>query len=328
VIVCASLFIVGYLARYGGAAYGREQAVALPAPAVTPTPAPTAHPAAPTVAAPSEPAVSAPAPAPVTPPPAGPKPAIPAGPRAPTAVQTPPVTAETPATPAAPTTTEGSRIEFDESEFDFGQVWQEQSVTHEFAFRNAGTAPLTVSQVIATCSCAVGTPPASPIAPGGTGVIKVAFNPGRLRDRVTKHIIVVSSDPASPRTTLTVVADVKMEVDIAPSGIYFGTLHLGQTLSRDVLIRPAQVKKFRLLDVKSSDPEVAVAAPVPAGKGEPEGTYRVTITVSPTAKARRLSAQVTVRTDLAYSKVITIAVYGRIVAEPQEAPVAPNTEVR
>ena len=277
---------------------------------------------------PSEPAVSAPASAPVTSPPVGPKPAVAAGPRGTTPVEAPPATTETPAAPAAPATTEGSRIQFDEPEFDFGQVWQEQSVTHEFAFRNAGTAPLTVSQVIATCSCAVGTPPAAPIAPGGTGVIKVAFNPGRLRDRATKHIIVVSSDPASPRTTLTVVADVKMEVDIAPSGIYFGTLHLGQTLSRDVLIRPAQVKKFRLLDVKSSDPEVTVAAPVPAGKGEPDGTYRVTITVSPAAKARRLSAQVTVRTDLAYSKVITIAVYGRLAAEPQEAPVAPNTEVR
>jgi hypothetical protein len=167
----------------------------------------------------------------------------------------------------------------------------------------------------------VARPPEGEVAPGEQGVIKVTFNSGRMRNRVTKHVYVSSNDPAEPRATLTVTGLIKVEVDVVPTGIYFGALPVGQTVERSVVVKPVEVEGFRILEVKSSDPMIAVSKPLPAGKPEPEGSYRVTITVGPLAEPKRISGNVRLRTDLAHQKEITISVYGRVVAE--EAPGGP-----
>ena len=49
------------------------------------------------------------------------------------------------APPAAPAPTgSGPRLVFDQTEVDFGKVPFNKSVEHNFVFRNAGTAPLTI----------------------------------------------------------------------------------------------------------------------------------------------------------------------------------------
>jgi len=137
---------------------------------------------------------------------------------------------------------------------------------------------------------------------------------------------VASNDPAEPRSTLTVTGQIKIEVDVVPSGIYFGMLHAGQTVERSVVIKPVEVKTFQILEVTSSDPAVVISKPVPAGPPEMEGSYRITITVGPLTEAKRVAAKVMVTTDLAHQKQIAIAVYGRAAeatapaAVPQEAP--------
>lgn len=68
------------------------------------------------------------------------------------------------------------KMEFAEKEFNFGEVIQKDVVEHTFEFKNAGDAPLVISNARASCGCTVPEWPKDPIAPGESGKIEVKFN--------------------------------------------------------------------------------------------------------------------------------------------------------
>jgi hypothetical protein len=69
-----------------------------------------------------------------------------------------------------------TKLTFDESSFDFGTVKDGEKVTHEYKFTNSGSEPLVISNATGSCGCTVPVWPKEAIAPGKTGVIKVAFD--------------------------------------------------------------------------------------------------------------------------------------------------------
>ncbi len=302
VIVVSTAFIMGYLVKYGGADYARGAA---PAPVATAALLETrpALPLAPTPARSNPPTVVRTRPA-VIAPPTLPKPK---------AV----VPAPTPLVPAANGRAQQSQpvIKFVQTEFDFGTVYQEQKVRHDYAFVNVGGAPLKITDAASTCSCAVDELPQKEIAPGQHGVIPVTFDSGRLRDRVTKHIYVTSNDPANPRTVLTLTAVVKVEAEINPAGVYFARLPVGKTADYSVNIRPAEVKQLRLRAFESSDAHVALARPLEQLRPGLDGGYTVVLRIGPYSEHKLVDAKVKITTDLKHQPVLTIPVYGWAVNE-------------
>ncbi len=217
--------------------------------------------------------------------------------------------ASLPAFPAA-----GPRIHFDRTTFDFGSMYQEGSITHSFDLRNIGDAPLKIQKVTSSCGCTAALPSRQELLPGETAAIKVTFKSGRMRDRVSKHIYVDSSDPAEPRVTLTLSGVVKMEVEIIPSGLYLGNVRLGEALEREVLIRPAEVKKFRLFDPRADNQAVQVLSLVPIA--DKQGGYRLKVRFGPVTRPERVTAQVIVRANLPHCKELRIPVNARVVDQP------------
>lgn len=318
IIVGATVFIAGYLLKHGETAYRNSEPVA---PAAPRPPLVTAPGEAEPEAAEVKPETPTEETSAKTPEPQGKPEALPVTPAKPPAAPTEttpqPVAAqpkrEPPPPPPAPKGT--PRVKFEQPVFDFGTLYQEEKITHEYVFENVGQAPLSITKISASCGCTAVKPPQKETAPGEKGKIEVVFEAGKMRDRVTKHIYVTSNDPAEPRTTLTISGLIKVEAEVQPSGIYFGAIKVGETVTRSVVVKPAGVKEFKILEVKGSDPAIAVAAPVPAGKPEPEGSYRITLTVGPVPEARRITANLVIRTDLPHQKEIKVAVYGRVTAE-------------
>jgi hypothetical protein len=315
VIVISAVFIGSYLLHYGEAAY-RAEAVPEPAPPAVAAPAPMLPPAA------GEPAPAPPqaAPAALTPT-VPPKEVVPAPapsqpkvePTKPPASEAPPK-AVAPAPPPQPAAAEGTpSIKWEETSYDFGSVYQQEAPEHQFVFTNTGTAPLRIIQVVTTCACAAGKIPDKPIPPGGKGSITVTFLAGQLRGKVTKYIFVFSNDPAMKRSLLTITAEVKLEVEAVPSGLYFGSLKLGDSVERPIVIRPVGVRSFHILGVKSESPLITVAPPQPAGPPEPEGSYRLVVKIGPVTQVGQISSRLVVRTDLPHQKELLIPVYGRAV---------------
>ena len=82
-----------------------------------------------------------------------------------------------------------TKIEFQETSFDFGEIQEGTLVTHVFTFKNTGEEPLILIDAKGSCGCTVPEWPRDPIFPGETASITVQFNSknkaGKRNQKVT-----------------------------------------------------------------------------------------------------------------------------------------------
>jgi len=71
------------------------------------------------------------------------------------------------------------KMEFVETEFDFGTIKDGDKIKHSFKFKNTGKSNLIISDVGTTCGCTVASKPEEPIAPGAESEIVAEFNSER-----------------------------------------------------------------------------------------------------------------------------------------------------
>ncbi len=96
-----------------------------------------------------------------------------------------------------------AKMEFDASQFDFGEVEEGQVVTHIFKFTNTGKIPLLINNARSTCGCTVPIWPKNPIAPGKGGEIEVKFNTkNKVKNQMKPITIQANTYPASTRVFL------------------------------------------------------------------------------------------------------------------------------
>jgi len=107
------------------------------------------------------------------------------------------------------------KIEFEESEFDFGTIEQGTAVEHIFKFKNTGEAPLVIVDAKSSCGCTVPEKPEGPIAPGETGELLVKFN-GSGKGQVNKTVT-VTANTESGKEMITIKAFVNGE-GVQPAG--------------------------------------------------------------------------------------------------------------
>ena len=84
-------------------------------------------------------------------------------------------------------------IEMLETSFDFGEIQQGESVTHEFIIKNSGDAELIITAAKGSCGCTVPEWPKSPISEGEEAVIKVTFNSAGKSGKQNKTVTLVSN---------------------------------------------------------------------------------------------------------------------------------------
>ena len=89
------------------------------------------------------------------------------------------------------------KFQFEEENFDFGEVVEGEIATHEFSFTNVGDQPLVISQVKASCGCTTPHWTREAIPPGGTGTIKAAYNSARRPGNFNKSITIWSNAETS-----------------------------------------------------------------------------------------------------------------------------------
>jgi hypothetical protein len=106
-----------------------------------------------------------------------------------------------------------AKFAFNEEKHDFKKISQGTPVTVEFVYTNVGTESLQITEVKPTFDCVIvdvlpkgadGRP--LPVPPGGTGVIKIAYN-ASIAVPFSKGITVLSKS-TTPTKTLYLVGEV------------------------------------------------------------------------------------------------------------------------
>ena len=89
-------------------------------------------------------------------------------------------------------------IEMLETSYNFGEIQQGESVTHDFILKNTGNADLIISAAKGSCGCTVPEWPKTPIAKGEEAAIKVTFNSAGRSGKQNKTVTLVTN--AIPNT--------------------------------------------------------------------------------------------------------------------------------
>jgi hypothetical protein len=99
----------------------------------------------------------------------------------------------------------GPHIEFEETEYDFGNIDHKLSKAEcRFTFINDGTAPLVITKILTSCSCVKTEYPKKPIPPGGKGEIKVTYEVNKKEAGMFYKVVEIYSNSIDRRNNLIV----------------------------------------------------------------------------------------------------------------------------
>ena len=99
-----------------------------------------------------------------------------------------------------PDSASAARMEFAETEYQFGEVDEGAVVRHTFAFTNTGEVPLLITDARSTCGCTVPSYPKEPVAPGDSGTVEVVFNTAHKNGRQRKPVTLTANTYPSMTT--------------------------------------------------------------------------------------------------------------------------------
>jgi Protein of unknown function (DUF1573) len=84
-------------------------------------------------------------------------------------------------------------IKFSEDTFYFGSISRNKTTNILYHYTNTGTSPLILKKVNMSCGCTHAQYDTLPLAPGGTGVLTIVYDPSRDSGRIIKSIVVQSN---------------------------------------------------------------------------------------------------------------------------------------
>jgi hypothetical protein len=148
------------------------------------------------------------------------------------------------------------------TEFDFGDINQNDIVNHSFVITNTGGDILQILDLKASCGCTVAIPDKKELKPGESTQIKVTFNSGGRKGPQTKTVNVKTNDPETPVLTLKIKSNVIVkENNISSAGalIYlpetqhdFGKVNEGEILSYNFTFENKGTQPLLINDIRTS----------------------------------------------------------------------------
>ncbi|HOO76848.1 MAG TPA: DUF1573 domain-containing protein [bacterium] len=166
---------------------------------------------------------------------------------------------------AAPTPSPAPRIDFAETAFNAGTVWEGDKAAHSFSFTNVGDTDLVIDRVKTSCGCTAALVTQKTVPPGAEGTIKVEFNTTRRSGNQRKTVYVYSNDPGLPNAQLEISCYVQTVAAFEPRSVVFQEVVHGEGAAQTVSLVPA-AGPFRITSV-SATPQF-IAATVPSGEME------------------------------------------------------------
>src|ERR1700751_213317 len=110
-----------------------------------------------------------------------------------------------------------AQLRWETRELEFSPPVNETQVTAHFKFQNVGQSEIKITSVNTSCGCTTAALEKKTIAPGEKGEIKATFDIGERVGLQQKTILVESTDPESPKTSLALKVHIPAVARVRPS---------------------------------------------------------------------------------------------------------------
>ncbi len=188
-----------------------------------------------------------------------------------------------------------SQMKFTSTDYDFGQIKEVDGiVTHVFEFKNISDKPLVINFVSSSCGCTTPEYDKKPVMPGGSGKIKVAYDPAGRPGVFNKEIIIVSNNRQTediltiqgnviPRPR-TIDDDYPVKIGdglrASSNSVSFGPVALGYSHSKNIYLYNQSEQDIQVATQGVSIPGISITTDPkilpPKGKGKITVTYDLT----------------------------------------------------
>lgn len=203
-------------------------------------------------------------------------------------------------------------IFFENSDFNFGQIYQDQKVDHIYRFENRGNDILEIKKVKTSCGCTAAILTDSTVPPGETGEIKTTFSSGSKRGNIKKSITVLSNDPGTPSYKLTISGEIIENISIKPRNINFGSASVDKETGKTVTvtIKSLSSPDFKINKITPSQPFIDASI-----VEENDGEYIINVTLKDYRKIGRFSGKIHLETNNQKQQKAIIPFFGEIAGD-------------
>jgi len=215
-----------------------------------------------------------------------------------------------------PAWAESPKIDVEQTDFDFGQIFQGEIVEHTFRFQNAGDEPLIIDRVRSSCGCTAALLSTKIIAAGDVAELKATFDSTRFNGAVVKTIYLYSNDPLQKVTELHLRGTVKQEIVMSPSRLDLQNLVVGATREFAVQVANHSKRPLSLSGAQTTTPELVVT--LPAEPIPPGGQADLSVQITPKAGSGRLSGYVMLTTSSSHVPDLRLPVFGTVSAPAKQ----------
>lgn len=147
-----------------------------------------------------------------------------------------------------------------------------ESAVIEYAFKNEGTAPVSIRDVKSNCGCATPTVGAKLVPAGGRGVVKVSYSPGKRVGLQNVKIELKTDEGPSPNVLLVLRVDIRPWITMTPRLVHWRKAD--GLVSRTVEINRTGKSELSIDEVKAPGGHIDVKLVA----GDQPDTWRLTIT--------------------------------------------------
>jgi uncharacterized protein (DUF58 family) len=187
---------------------------------------------------------------------------------------------------------------------EFQRSPEDKFVEARFAFKNVGSAPVTIRNTRTSCGCTTARLDKKTYAPGESGEITAKFTFGSRKGYQRKTVTVYTEGKQEPEAVLDMRVDVQPSFTVAPAMVLW---RVGEApADKAIQLSAAGGRKVRVKSVTSSNPRVQARLETSA-EGE-----RYRLVVKPVSTERKEAAVLRVETDFPSDAPRTYTIHARI----------------
>ena len=207
-------------------------------------------------------------------------------------------------------------IHFYEKSIDFREVNRGSQLTHTFKFKNSGTGPLAIQGVHTSCGCTTVTPYKDKVFnPGEEGSIEVTFDTSDFKGEVKKTVTIMTNNPLSYPTVLTLKASIKEEFTALPPVIDFGKIKATDKIKKEIIVQ----SNLPSLELEISEVEYDTED-LSINHFKRGNQWIVEVTVNPSSPKGRFNHRVLIHNNSSSLSKLPVLVLGEIIKDISFSP--------
>ena len=188
------------------------------------------------------------------------------------------------------------KLTVEKARVDMGSIYNGATKKARIVVKNAGKDTLRILGVTTSCGCTTAKRPKEFLRPGEKDVVEIEFNSTGFRGEIVKHVSIVTNDPLTPTTEVTLVGTVIEELQPVGSSsvIWLGAVPVGKQVTQTVKFKNVSGKVLTITGCKGETPDIVVVF----GQRTvmPADTILFSVKVTP-RKADYISEQLLLETD-------------------------------